>query len=246
MGRPLPVPGGRRERLHEEFEARLAASLCRVTDFCRRHALAVVGGGLLLAVVCLVYTVHDLQIRGDTESLLSPDLPFKQSERRYKEQFPLLYENLFVVVDAVTPERAGEAAAKLEAAIGKRKDLFHAAYLPNGGEFFEQHAFLYLDKDELEDLAHRLAQAQPYLAELSRDGTLRGLAAMLGRGVRAVREGEVSPGNLVPIFEGFEEAIEARLAGRAYHLSWAEMLQEGPIEGNPRRRFLLVQTVLDV
>ena len=232
--------------MHEEFEARLGVALGGLTDFCRRHALAVVLGSLLLAAGCLVYTARNLGIRGDTDSLLSHDLPFKESERRYQEQFPLLYENIFVVIDAVTPERAGEAAAALAAAMQQQPDYFHAAYLPGGGEFFEQHAFLYLKKSELEDLAQRLAEVQPYLAELSRDGTLRGLAAMLDRGVRAVREGDVDSERLRPIFEKLDEAIDASLAGRPYHLSWAQVLSERELPANANRRFLLVQPVLDV
>jgi hypothetical protein len=232
--------------MHDAFEERLGAWLARCTDFCRRRAGLVIGASLALAALSLVETGRHLGIRGDTEYLLSSELPFKQSERRYQEAFPDLYENLFVVIDAPTPERAGEAASALAARLQDRPEYFRSAYLPDGGDFFEQHAFLYLEPEELEELADRLAQVQPYLAELARDGTLRGLASMLGRGVRAVRDGDVSPENLEPIFEGFETALEAQLAGRVHHLSWAEMLRPGPIEGNPRRRFLLVQPVLDV
>ena len=44
-------------------------------------------------------------------------------------------------------------AARLEA----EPRHFHAVYLPGGGEFFESHAFLYLETEELQDLADRLA-----------------------------------------------------------------------------------------
>jgi hopanoid biosynthesis associated RND transporter like protein HpnN len=232
--------------MHDAFEARLGGWLAVCTDACRRRPLLVIALSLLAAAGSLLATALHLHVRGDTEYLLSQELPFKQSERRYQEAFPLLYENLFVVIDAVTPERAGEAASALAERMQDRPHFFRGAFLPGGGDFFEQHAFLYLEREELEDLADRLAQVQPYLAELSRDGSLRGLASMLGRGTRAVRDGEVAPANLEPIFEGLGEAVEAQLAGRSYHLSWAEMLQEGSIEGNPRRRFLLVQPVLDV
>jgi hypothetical protein len=232
--------------MHDAFEEKLGSWLARCADFCRRRAGLVIAAGLALAALSLVHTARHLGIRGDTEYLLSQELPFKQSERRYQEAFPALYENLFVVVDGVTPERAGEAASALAERLQDRPQHFRSAFLPGGGDFFEQHAFLYLEPEELEELADRLAQVQPYLAELARDGTLRGLASMLGRGVRAVRDGEVSPENLEPIFEGFERSIEAQLAGEVHHLSWAEMLEPGPIEGNPRRRFLLVQPVLDV
>ena len=148
----------------------------------QRNAVPVTVGMLLATLAIIYYVVGHLGIHGDTESLFSRDLPFKQVERRYQEAFPTLYENMFVVVDAPTPERAGEAASALAARIEAEPRHFHRTYLPGGGEFFENHAFLYLETQELEDLADKLAIAQPYLAELSRDGTLRGLASMMARG----------------------------------------------------------------
>ncbi len=232
--------------MHEDFEAKLGAQLARCTDACRRRPLLVILGTLALCAASLVYTARNLGIRGDSDYLLSQDLPFKQHERSYREAFPIAYDNIFVVIDAATPEQAGEAASALAARLQDRPQFFHSAYLPGGGEFFEQHAFLYLEKEKLQSLADHLARVQPYLAELSRDGTLRGLASMLGRGVRAVRDGDVSPERLRPIFEAFQAVLAARLEGRSHPLSWAEILSEGDFEGDARRRFLLVQPVLDV
>jgi len=211
----------------------------------QRHAVGVTVGMLLATVAIVCYVVGHLGIRGDTESLFAQDLPFKQAERRFYEAFPMLYENMFVVIDAPTPERAGEAAAALAARLQAEPRYFHRAYLPGGGEFFENHAFLYLKTEELEDLADQLAIVQPYLAELSRDGTLRGLASMMARGGRAAREGDFSGDQLGAMFDRFSEALSARLEGRAYHLSWAEVLANHEIDRDSRRRFLLVQPVLD-
>ena len=211
----------------------------------QRNAVSVTVGMSLATLAIIYYVVGHLGIHGDTESLFSQDLPFKRIERRYQEAFPMLYENMFVVVDAPTPERAGEAAAALAARMEAEPRHFHRAYLPGGGEFFENHAFLYLETQELEDLADKLAIAQPYLAELSRDGTLRGLASMMARGGRAVREGDVSGDQLHALFDRFLEALSARIEGRRYHLSWAEVLAEGDIDLDSRRRFLLVQPVLE-
>jgi hopanoid biosynthesis associated RND transporter like protein HpnN len=122
---------------------------------------------------------------------------------------------------------------------------FREAYLPGGGDFFEEHAFLYLETAKLEDLADSLAESQPYLAELSRDGSLYGLTSMMARGVRAVREGDVSGSRLQPMFGHFAEGLNALVAGETYNLSWAEVLASSSIEGDAHRRFLLVQPVLD-
>lgn len=210
-----------------------------------RNAVWVSVGMSLATVTIIYYVVGHLGIRGDTESLFAQDLPFKQAERRFYEAFPMLYENMFVVIDAPTPERAGEAAVALAAGLEAEPRYFHRAYLPGGGEFFENHAFLYLETRELEDLADRLAIAQPYLAELSRDGTLRGLASMMARGGRAVREGDVSGDQLGALFDRFLEALSARIEGHSYHVSWAEVLADREFDLDSRRRFLLVQPVLE-
>jgi hopanoid biosynthesis associated RND transporter like protein HpnN len=227
------------------IEQAIGRWLAQWVDAVRRKAVWVTVGMLLATLALIYYVVGHLGIRGDTESLLAQDLPFKQAERRFYEAFPMLYENLFVVIDAPTPERAGEAAAALAARLQAEPRYFHRAYLPGGGEFFENHAFLYLETQELEDLADQLAIVQPYLAELSRDGTLRGLASMMARGGRAVREGDFSGDQLGALFDHFLEALSARIEGRTYHLSWAEILADHEIDLDSRRRFLLVQPVLE-
>jgi len=227
------------------IEQAIGRWLSQWVDAVRKNAVWVTLGMSLTTLAIIYFVVGHLGIHGDTESLFSKDLPFKRIERRYQEAFPMLYENMFVVVDGPTPERAGEAAAALAARMEAEPRYFHRAYLPGGGEFFESHAFLYLETQELEDLADKLAIAQPYLAELSRDGTLRGLASMMARGGRAVREGDVSGDQLHALFDRFLEAISARIESRPYHLSWAEVLAEGDLDIDARRRFLLVQPVLE-
>jgi hypothetical protein len=228
-----------------QVEERVGQVLARWVGFAATHPLAVIASAMLLAAACLHYASGHLGMEGATEELFARDLPFKQAERRYHEAFPAQYENIFVVVDAVTPERAGEAAAALLAGMQAEPRYFHAAYLPGGGEFFEAHAFLYLETAELADLADSLAESQPYLAELSRDGSLYGLTSMLARGVRAVREGDVSGRRLQPMLGHFADALNAVADGETYHLSWAEALTDSPIDGDAHRRFLLVQPVLD-
>jgi hopanoid biosynthesis associated RND transporter like protein HpnN len=228
-----------------QLEDRIGQSLARWVSFVAQRPFSVILVTILVTAGVLFYAAGHLGIEGATEQLFAQDMPFKQAERRYHEAFPAQYENMFVVVDAVTPERAGEAAAALLTRMQGEPRFFREAYLPGGGEFFEEHAFLYLETAELEDLADRLAENQPYLAELSRDGSLNGLTSMMARGARAVREGDVSGSRLQPMFDHFADALDALAAGETYHLSWAEVLSEDTINADARRRFLLVQPLLD-
>jgi hypothetical protein len=230
---------------HSRLEDLVARGVAWMVGVSCRHAWLVTIAVLAATAGILVYAGQNLGIHGDTESLFSPDLPFKQREHRYLEVFPAQNDNLFIVVDATTPERAGEAAAALAARMQAMPERFHDVYLPGGGEFFERHAFLYLKTEELEKLADQLAEVQPYIAELALDGSLRGLASMTARGVRAVRDGDIGGERLASIFQHMDEAVRARSDGRHYELSWAEVLASADFPGDPRRRFLMAQPVLD-
>ena len=230
--------------MNAELERKLGDTLAAWVDAVCRRPLWVVLTFALCGAAVFWFAVGHLEIKSDTESLFSADLPFKRNEQRYFDAFPSQRHTLFVVVDAATPERAGEVAQRLAVLLREETEVFRSVYYPGGGGFFERHAYLYMDTDELDELADQLAEAQPYLAQLSRDGSLRGLASIMARGARAVREGDVSGEQLGAIFERFAAAIEARVQGRPYHLSWAEVVAAHAIEGNPRQRFLLVEPLL--
>lgn len=230
--------------MHSDFEARVARGLTRLVRFSTRRPLASALIVLLITGAALGQSVRKLHIEGSTEALFSPDLPFRQTEKRYYEAFPRLYESLFALIDGPTPEQAAAASSRLAARLEEFPDEIQEAFVPGGGAFFESHAFLYLPTEELEVLADRLAAAQPYLAELSRDGSLRGLASMLSRGLRAVREGDVPAGQLNTVLAGIDAALRADARGERRPLSWAEVLSGREIEAGSERRFLLIQPVL--
>jgi hopanoid biosynthesis associated RND transporter like protein HpnN len=232
--------------VRDRFEERVGAAIAALVDAVQRRPLWVVFGYAVATVVSVLYAVENLGIRGDTDSLFAHDIPFKVAERRFQEAFPGQVENIFVVVDGVTPERASTAAEALAKRLRENRRDFHMVYLPGGGEFFERNAFLYLDTAELEDLADRLAEAQPYLAELSQDGSLGGLASILARGARAVRDGDVKGEQLAAMYERSADAFAALRQGRPYQLSWAEVLASRDFGGDPHRRVLLVEPALDV
>ena len=228
------------------FEQRLGGVVAAWVVAVSRRPVWTILGVLLLTAAAGGYAATHLGIKGDTAALFSPDLPFKQAERAYYEAFPTQYENMFVVIDGVTPERAREAARELVAGLEAQPEAFRMVFLPGGGAFFEQHAFLYLGTEELEELADELAAAQPYLAELSRDGSIRGMASILARGARAVRDGAVDPARLESIYAHTTEALEAAVENRPYHLSWAEVLAARTLEGDPHQQVVFVQPELRV
>ncbi len=218
--------------------------LPRWVDGVRRNATRVVVFAVLLTGVAGTYTARNLEVNTEEDSLFDETVPHRVVEEEYWRIFPNLYENIVILVDGQTSEQAREGAAALAARLEASSDLFASVYLPQS-EFFEEHALLYMDTEELQDFADRLARVQPYLASLAEDGSLRGLFMMLARGVRAVRDGDVSEESLEPMLERVDAALDARLEGRPYRLSWAEVVAGETLGVDARRSLILAQPIRD-
>ncbi len=226
------------------FEKVVGGLLARWVTWMARLPLLVVV--LILAVTAAigVYTARNLGVNADLDEMFAATIPFRAREIAYERAFPLLGHEVVIVVDATTPERAGEAARELATRMRADTGLFDSVFEPEG-PFFEDHALLYMNTDELGEFADRLARVQPYLAGLAEDGSLRGLADLLGRGSAALREGDLEPGELAPMLERVSRGVDAVIDGESYRLSWADIVAGGELGEDSRRRIVIMQPVLD-
>ena len=214
-------------------------------DGVRRAALVVV----LLAVAATVgagwFVGTHMSIDTNTTDMLSPDLPFRRYGAAVSEAFPQFSDNILVVVDGDNPDLADDAANLLAGEMRRKTDLFGAIFDAAGDPYFRRNGLLYLDTDELGELADRLAEAQPFLGALWRDPSLRGLFGMLGLVIDEVaREGD-APIEIDRVLEAMADVAEAQAAGRFARLSWRELMTGRGAEVNERRRLILIQPALD-
>lgn len=245
---PDPSPADERT----SGRARLAELVAELAEWVvvgsARHPVAVLLAALAIAIGSGLAVAARLRVNADQDAMFSDDLPHRVVEIAFMREFPALYENVVVLVDGDDEARVRDAADALAARMRAERDYFHDVYLPRG-DFFEQHALLYMSTDEVDEFADRLARVQPYLAGLSEDGTLRGLAMLLARGARAAREGDVGAGELAAIFARIEDAMRAAAAGEPFRLSWAEVVAgrelDDPSHTARVRRLIIAQPVLD-
>ena len=124
-----------------------------LADWIRDRLVRVVGGILrwrkvaivvllAAAVASLWYAAHNLGVNTDTTNMISATLPWRQNFNEYREAFPVRDRNLLVVIDAKTPARADEFAAKLLAELRREPDLYHSIFLQGEGEFFARNGLL--------------------------------------------------------------------------------------------------------
>jgi hopanoid biosynthesis associated RND transporter like protein HpnN len=222
--------------------ARLAAWLTGTA--CHRPARTLLAAGLA-ALLALGVVVNGFSLDSDVTRLFPPDLPWRQTERAMAEAFPQREDLIAIVVDGTTADVADRAAARLEAALAARMDLFSAVSRPDGDAFFRRSAFLFMSEAEVRDTTDRIIQAQPLLGTLAADPSLRGIATTLGLLLQGVERGDTSLAEIATPMAALVPPAEAALAGRLRFLDWGSLFtghQAGVLE---LRRFVLAKPRLD-
>ncbi|MCB9948835.1 MAG: MMPL family transporter [Rhodospirillaceae bacterium] len=206
----------------------------------RRNAWATVVLCFAATVAAAVFALSDLRINTSSSGLISDDVHYRQVEIAFDAAFPQLDGPLLVVIDGGTAEATDAAARTLTQAMQGRDDLFRYVYEPASDQFFRQNGLLFLDLDELDDLASRVADAQAMLAALAEDPSLRGLFGMLGRAVEARADGEALPGDMAGAMDAIAGTVEDQIAGRPGALSWRRLVDAGSGR-DATRAFIIAQ-----
>ena len=183
--------------------------------------------------------VTHLGISSETDDLFDAELPFRQRDRDFQRAFPQLDDVVLVVVDAPSDTRARDTVRWLAAELRADPERFQDVFVPGDGPFFSRNGLLYLEEDELEELVDDLALAQPFLAELSRDRSLRGLFDLLRRAVAASpRFGGLE---LDSVLGKVEVAVQGAAKLRAAPTRFEDLILGGRGADGAGRRFLVVK-----
>jgi len=209
----------------------------------RPWATVLLSLGVTLAALWLV--LGRFALDSDVTRLFPPDIPWRVAERQMEQAFPQRMDVVVAVLDAATPAAADAAAEALAGALRAKPALFRTVRRPDGGPFWRRHALLYLDTDEVEQVTARLVEAQPWLATVAADPSLRGLADLLRLMREAVARGEVAPARVGGVLDAADAAAAAALAGRVAPPDWQGLLTGRAPRPGESRRLILIQPALD-
>ena len=216
----------------------------RIVAYCCKNAARIIAVCLLLSVGALWYASNHFAMDTNSETLISPNLPWRQKEARFDKLFPQRNNLILVVLDGVTMERAQGAANALAAKLAENKTLFPAVRRPDGGEFFDTHGILYLSEQEVRDTTQRLITAQPFLGALAADPSLRGVMDALNAALQGIEHGQAKLSDIDRPMVAFNDTLEKASRGKAVFLSWSTMFT-GTVGGDRLRAFIEVQPKLD-
>ncbi|MGR8935447.1 MAG: MMPL family transporter [Gammaproteobacteria bacterium] len=228
------------------IEQRLHRFLTLWGDWILRAPITVLLTVLMLTGGAVYYAANNLSVNTDTSELISPDAPFQQNRRKFEKEFSQDINSLLLVVESETPELTVSAAKRLSRLLAAEKQHFAAVYVPNDGDFFLRNGLLYLDSDDLQEVADALTQAQPFIGRLAENNSLEGLFSILQDALTHSDKEQDLPIETAPLLNKIRQTLHRVVNGDNALLSWQQlMLEKNPELLGPNRSFILVKPRYD-
>ncbi len=225
---------------------RYMAGILRLVEGSGRHARLVVAAAAALLVAAAYYSATHFDIDADTSGILSHDLPFQRHQKQFERAFPQTANTLVVVIEGDSSGSAAAALDRLATWARAHPAEFAGVYAPGGDAFFQRNGLLFLEPPQLQQLADRIAAAQPLIASLAQDASLQGLFGLLDTAIRQRIDGGQAVPGIAPLLDQLTDSIRARREGRTVRLRWDELMAGGDGVASARQRFLILNPVRDL
>lgn len=220
-------------------------SFAKIVDFCIRRPWLIILACAVILAGSAAYVERHFAINTNVNTLLSPNLPWRQRQNAFDALFPGQATSILAVVSAPTPEFAGAAAAALTARLASQTNNFHWVSSLQGDPFFARNGLLYLSLTDLTDRMKQLTQAVPLIRVLAADPSLRGLSQALSMSLQGVAIGRITLDAMARPLTMAADAIENVLAGRQVAFSWQVLASGAPATSGQLNQILAMYPVLD-
>jgi hopanoid biosynthesis associated RND transporter like protein HpnN len=216
----------------------------RIVAVSTRHPVIVVLVAAVLTAAAATYAARHFTMTANTEELISPKIEWRQRVLDFQAAFPQLEGLTVVVIDGKTPELADRAAARLADDLRSKPQLFKTVEQPQGGPFFAQNGLLLLPLAEVRATTESLTRAQPMLASLAADPSLRGVLTTLSASLQGVKYGQAKLADFEPEMTALAETFDKAVTGQPAFLSWRSVFMRASTDGTDTRQIILVKPVL--
>jgi hypothetical protein len=217
--------------------------IVRLVDLCARYRWTVIIAGLLLLLGTATYVATRFSINTDVEELISQNLPWHQRQVELTKAFP--QRAISAVISAPTAENAETATNELAQALARNPSLFPAVVQPDSGNFFERNGLLFDSAPDVQRTADGLVEAEPILAALAADPSLRGVMKVLAAAADSVPTGRIGLEQLAWPLSLAKQTFGDVLSDKPAFFSWQELLQGHALPASRLRHFVEVAPKLD-
>lgn len=217
------------------FAARVVEGL--VARACR-HPAAMVTAVLLLSIAAAAYVGAHFSVHTEIAALIPAETPWRRDAAVFERAFAEEGDDITVVIDAQTPELSEAAAARLAEALSSRHDLFRSVKRTDAGPFFAHEGLLFQPTAEVAQTADALIAAQPLLAPVAADPSLRGVMTSLRTAAAAAAAGQTDPRRLAGPVAAITATAAAVAHGRPAAMSWRPLITGQAAQPSDLRQFI--------
>jgi uncharacterized protein len=222
----------------------LTSFVVSIVKTCTRFAPFTVLLALILAVGAGFYTVRNFSINTDINTLISPDLDWRQRDQAFEKAFDQ-DRMILAVVDAPSPEFASAASARLVEKLSPDTKNFDSVRSLNDSEFFQKNGLLFLSREEVAKATSEFESAAPLIEIMAGDPSLRGLTGALETGLAGIKRGEIKLDSTARPFSMIAQTVESVLNTGSGNFSWRELVNDKPLTDSDRRSFIEFKPLLD-
>jgi uncharacterized protein len=222
----------------------LTSIVVSIVKVCTRFASSTVLLALVLAVAAGYYTSQHFAINTDINTLISPDLDWRQRDNQFDHAFDR-DSTILAVVDAPTPELTSAAGAALARKLASDTEHFQSVQQLGSGEFFEKNGLLFLPVSEVGRLTGQFESAAPLIEIMAGDPSLRGLTGALETGLAGVKRGQIKLDSTERPFNLISQTVEDVLNKKSATFSWRGLVSDKPLTDSDRRAFIEFKPILD-
>jgi hopanoid biosynthesis associated RND transporter like protein HpnN len=222
----------------------LTSIVVQIVRACTRFATLTLLIGLVLATAASYYAARHFAINTDINTLISPNLDWRQRDQKFDRAFDR-DSTILAVVEAPTPEQTRSAADALEQKLKGDTKNFQSMTPLGSGPFFEKNGLLFLPTDELGKITGQFQAAAPLIEIMAGDPSIRGLTGALETGLAGVKRGEVKLDNTARPFNMIAQTVEDVLNKGNANFSWRELTSDQPLSDSDRRAFVEFKPVVD-
>ena len=213
--------------------------LSALVQFSISKKYLVVITALLSSVLSIWLTIQHAQIDTNTENMLSDQLDWRIAHNDYKSKFPFFSDTIVVVVEGPSAELAFEASSYFVKEIIKFGVKSQYIFFPESEDFFRQHKFLYLDSEQLVDVADTLTQSQAMLGMLAEDPSILGLLDL----TNLILNENISQNMTTSrsLLDSLTNSLDSFLSGVNTPMSWQNLLDSEDDNSEAHRILFTIQ-----
>ena len=194
---------------------------------------------IIASVLSTWLTIEHAQIDTNTENMLSDRLDWRIAYNNYKEKFPYFSDTIILVIEGPTAELTLEVSSYFAKEIVKFGVKSEHIFFPESEDFFRQNKFLYLDLDELVDVADTLTQSQAVLGMLAQDPSILGLLDVTN--LIYAKNIDQNMESSRPFVDSLTKSLDAFLSGASTPMSWQSLLDSERKISQPHRILFTIQ-----